>query len=83
MKLDRQKNFRLSAAEAELLRRAVAKAGVTESQWLRLVVLTALGKTELVEQLSRVADAAVRPQSQRATKTKSNVVSSRARTRRR
>jgi hypothetical protein len=55
VKLTKQKNFRLSDREAELLRRAVRKAGVTESLWLRLVVLAALGETELGEQLQRAS----------------------------
>lgn len=54
MSLDRQKNFRLSATEAELLSREVKKTGLTESQWLRLLVLTALGESALAEQLQRV-----------------------------
>ena len=55
MKLDRQKNFRLSGAEAKRMSRAVKKAGLTESQWLRLMVLAALGESTLSEQLQRVA----------------------------
>jgi hypothetical protein len=51
----KQKNFRLSAREAQRVQRAARQAGVTESEWLRLVVLTALGETALLEQLSRVA----------------------------
>jgi hypothetical protein len=54
--LAKQKNFRLSEREAELLRREVKRAGVSESQWLRLVVLTALGETSLAEQLVRVIE---------------------------
>jgi hypothetical protein len=52
--LGRQKNFRLSEAEAERLSREVKKTGLTESQWLRLLVLTALGESSLSEQLNRV-----------------------------
>jgi hypothetical protein len=55
VKLGRQKNFRLSEAESERLSREVKKTGLTESQWLRLLVLTALGESNLSEQLNRVA----------------------------
>jgi len=54
MRLNRQKNFRLSDAESKALGREAKKAGLTESQWLRLLVLTALGESSLFEQLERV-----------------------------
>lgn len=53
MTLTKQKNFRLSAAEDRGVSRAARAAGLTESQWLRLVVRAALGETELLGQLSR------------------------------
>jgi uncharacterized protein (DUF1778 family) len=53
--LTKQKNFRLSSSEEKLLQRAARKAGLTESQWLRLIVRAALGETMLLDQLSRVA----------------------------
>ncbi len=59
LKLDKQKNFRLAIGEATLLEKAALQAGLTESQWLRLVVLAALGETSLLEQLSRASGKSV------------------------
>jgi hypothetical protein len=55
VKLTEQKNFRLSDRESKAVERAAREAGVTESVWLRLVVRAALGETDLLAQLSRVA----------------------------
>jgi hypothetical protein len=55
LELDKQKNFRLETGEAKILAKAALHAGLPESQWLRLVVLAALGETSLLEQLTRVA----------------------------
>jgi hypothetical protein len=55
--LTAQKNFRLSASEAKQVQRAASRAGLTESEWLRLVVRTALGDRALLDQLMRVAPA--------------------------
>jgi hypothetical protein len=54
MKLTKQKNFRLTAREDQLLQREARRAGVTDSEWLRLIVRAALGETALLEQMSRV-----------------------------
>lgn len=55
VKLTKQKNFRLSDRESKALEKAAREVGVSESVWLRLVVRTALGETDLLEQLSRAA----------------------------
>jgi len=55
MKLTKQKNFRLSEAEARKLQREARRAGLSESEWLRLVVRAALGERALLEHLARVA----------------------------
>lgn len=55
VKLTEQKNFRLSDRESKAVERAAREAGVTESVWLRLIVRAALGETDLLAQLSRVA----------------------------
>lgn len=55
VKLTKQKNFRLSAQEDRGVQRAARAAGITDSQWLRLVVRAALGETDLLEQLSRAS----------------------------
>ena len=55
VKLDKQKNFRMRAVESAWVEKAAGEARLTESDWLRLVVLAALGKTALVEQLLRSA----------------------------
>jgi hypothetical protein len=55
VKLTRQKNFRLTAREEKGIEREAQAVGLTDSQWLRLVVRAALGETRLLEQLSRVA----------------------------
>lgn len=68
MKLNRQKNFRLSEAEAKRLSRAVQQTGLTESQWLRLMVLAALGESHLAEHLTRVAARPRAPKRQEARK---------------
>jgi hypothetical protein len=52
--LTKQKNFRLSAPEAKRMEREAREAGLTDSQWLRLIVRAALGETRLLEQLTRV-----------------------------
>jgi hypothetical protein len=57
VKLKKQRNYRLTAAEDRGVIRAARAAGVTESQWLRLLVRVALGETALLEQLERVSRA--------------------------
>lgn len=69
MRLDRQKNFRLSEAESERLSREVKKTGLTESQWLRLLVLTALGESTLAAQLQRVSKRRLQLRERRAVET--------------
>jgi hypothetical protein len=56
VKLDKQKNFRLTGSEDRKIQKAARAAGLTDSQWLRLIVLTALGETALLDQLERAAD---------------------------
>jgi hypothetical protein len=57
VKLKKQRNYRLTEAEDRGVIRAARAAGVTESQWLRLLVRVALGETALLEQLERVSRA--------------------------
>lgn len=68
VKLTKQKNFRCSMAEDKAVQRAARDAGLTESQWLRLVVRAALGETKLLEQLTRASGSATT--AKRTTKTR-------------
>jgi hypothetical protein len=54
VKRAKQKNFRLMAAEDRQIQRAARAAGLTDSQWIRLMVLAALGETTLLKELERV-----------------------------
>lgn len=56
VKLSKQKNFRLEETYARKLELAARQAGLTESEWLRLVVRTALGDRSLLEQLLRATE---------------------------
>jgi hypothetical protein len=55
MGLEKQKNIRLATSEDRKLQKAARAVGLTDSQWIRLVVRVALGETLLLEQLTRVA----------------------------
>jgi hypothetical protein len=54
-KLTKQKNFRLADDEDKAVPQAAHAAGLTESQWLRLMTRVALGETALLEQLQRAS----------------------------
>lgn len=47
-------SFRVSEASRAAIRKAAEKAGMTDSEWVRLVVEAAAGVSELPEQLVRV-----------------------------
>lgn len=49
-----QVNVRLSDEETEVLRSAADEAGLTLSDWARLVMLAAAGDDKLMRQLRRV-----------------------------
>ena len=55
VKLTKQKNFRLTAAEDKGVTKAARDVGFTDSEWLRIIVRVALGETALLEQLQRVS----------------------------
>lgn len=55
MKLTKQKNFRVTETESRGAKLAAFDAGITESQFFRLLLRAALGETQLLEQLSRAA----------------------------
>ena len=55
MGLKKQKNIRLATSEARKLQKAARAVGLTDSQWIRLVVRVALGETLLLDQLTRAA----------------------------
>jgi antitoxin component of RelBE/YafQ-DinJ toxin-antitoxin module len=47
-------SFRVSEASRAAIHKAAEKAGMTDSEWVRLVVEAAAGVSELPEQLVRV-----------------------------
>jgi predicted HicB family RNase H-like nuclease len=53
-KLDRLVAFRLTTREHQAIHAAAEAAGLSLSQWLRLVALTATGNTTLIRQLERL-----------------------------
>jgi hypothetical protein len=59
VKLTKQKNFRVTAAEDKGVTEAARDAGFTDSEWLRMIVRVALGETALLKQLQRVSNARV------------------------
>lgn len=52
-----QLNIRIGDEEMQALREAAADAGMTPSEWARIVLRVATGRYELTEQLQRGADA--------------------------
>lgn len=55
MKRPNQINCRLSDAELQAIAAACAKAGMTPTEWLRVVATHAAGHGELAVQLARAA----------------------------
>lgn len=54
--MDRQQpfSFRVSEASRAAIHKAAEKAGMTDSEWVRIVVEAAAGISDLPEQLTRV-----------------------------